>query len=211
MTRIELIERSAQQIVPARSPRQRLADALAQARSPAPTHDGRAPPSGRDTRHTPAALRARAAAFPCAAADDESPRRAVRRCGRCAPKNSSLLPDHELRGRRRRRRAQVGHEVRDREIGFVADAGNDRHRRCGDRAGQHFFVERPQIFERAAAARDDHDVDAFDARRSCGSRARLRARRLRPARAWATARGARWDTGAAARARCRAAPRRRST
>ena len=52
----------------------------------------------------------------------------------------------------------------DREVGFVADAGNHRHRRGDDRARQHLFVERPQVFERSAAARDDDHVDGLDAR-----------------------------------------------
>ena len=75
-----------------------------------------------------------------------------------------LAPDDELRGGRRRRRAQVGDEVGDGEIGFVADAGDHRHRRCDDRARQDLLVERPQILERAAAARHDDHVDGFDAR-----------------------------------------------
>ena len=64
-----------------------------------------------------------------------------------------LAADDELGGGRRRRRAQVRDEVRDREIGFVADAGDDRDRRCDDRPRQDLFVERPQILERPAAAR----------------------------------------------------------
>ena len=35
---------------------------------------------------------------------------------------------HDFRGRRRRRRAQIRHEIRDREIRFVANPGDNRNR-----------------------------------------------------------------------------------
>ena len=65
--------------------------------------------------------------------------------------------DHLGRGRRCGR-AQIGDEIADRDIGFVADGGNQRDLRGRDGARDTFFVERPQIFERTAAARDDDDV-----------------------------------------------------
>ena len=67
--------------------------------------------------------------------------------------------DDELRGVRRRRRAHVRHEIRDREIHFVADGRNHRHGAGRNRAGERLVVERPEILGRSAAAADDHDVD----------------------------------------------------
>ena len=72
--------------------------------------------------------------------------------------------DDELRGVGRRGGADVGDEVRNREIDFVADRGNDRHGTRGDRARQRLVVERPEIFGRSAAASDDDDVDLGHAR-----------------------------------------------
>ena len=39
--------------------------------------------------------------------------------------------------------AQVRHEIGDGEIGFVADAGDHRNQRRGNRARDNFFVECP--------------------------------------------------------------------
>ena len=61
--------------------------------------------------------------------------------------------DDELGGRGGRGRAQIGDKIGDGEIGFVADGGDNGHFRCANGAGDCFFVEGPQIFERAAAAR----------------------------------------------------------
>ena len=94
-----------------------------------------------------------------------------------------LRRDDHLRRRRRRRRAHVGDEVGDRDVGFVADRRDDRHRHARDRARDDLLVERPQILDRAAAAADDHDVDAGHARDRAQRRARSRAPRPRPARA----------------------------
>ena len=91
-----------------------------------------------------------AAAHRHAAGNARERRPAARRCGRagsgsgCAPRaparqpilradrsareNSSLRGDDDLGGRRRRRRAEVGDEVGDRDVGLVADGGDDRHR-----------------------------------------------------------------------------------
>ena len=41
----------------------------------------------------------------------------------------------------------------------MADCGNDRLVRTHDRARDALFVERPQVFHGAAAARDDDHVD----------------------------------------------------
>jgi len=43
----------------------------------------------------------------------------------------------------------------------VADTGDYGNFRSEDRAANDFFVERPQIFQGAAAAREDEDVDEF--------------------------------------------------
>ena len=82
---------------------------------------------------------------------------------------------------RRRRRAQVGDEVRDREVGLVADRGDHRNAAGVDRARDRLLVERPQILQRAAAARDDDDVDVGDRLQLADARRRCPARRLRPA------------------------------
>ena len=46
----------------------------------------------------------------------------------------------------------------------MPDARDHRHRRRHDCARQDFFVERPEILQGAAAARDDDHVDGLDAR-----------------------------------------------
>src|SRR5580704_3051772 len=71
--------------------------------------------------------------------------------------------DHDFGGGRGRRSAQVGDKIGDGEIGFVADAGDDRNYGFGNRAGNRLFVESPQIFERASAAGQNQHVDGFDA------------------------------------------------
>ena len=76
----------------------------------------------------------------------------------------ALRPDHDLGGRGRRRRAQVGYEVADGEVGLVADRGDRRDRAGGNGAGHRLLVEGPQIFERSSAAADQHDVMHLPAR-----------------------------------------------
>ncbi len=66
--------------------------------------------------------------------------------------------DGELRRAGRRRGAQIGDVVRQRIVGFVTDGGNDRDGGVQNRFQYDFFVERPQIFNRAAAASDNQDV-----------------------------------------------------
>jgi len=44
---------------------------------------------------------------------------------------------------------------------FVADAGDHGNFRSEDSARDYFFVEGPQIFHGAAAAREDQHVDEF--------------------------------------------------
>ena len=71
-----------------------------------------------------------------------------------------LAADHDLGGGRRRGRAQVGDEVGNRHVGFVADGRDHRHRAGGNRPGDDFLVEGPQVFDRAAAASGDDDIHA---------------------------------------------------
>ena len=71
--------------------------------------------------------------------------------------------DHDFRGGGRRGRANVGDKIGDGEIGLVAHAGDNGNLRVGNRPRDDFFVEGPQIFERAAAARHDHHVGKFRA------------------------------------------------
>lgn len=62
----------------------------------------------------------------------------------------------DLGGGGRRCRAQVGGEVGDGEVGFMADPGNHRQPAGADGTRHDFLVERPQILDAAAApAQDD--------------------------------------------------------
>src|SRR5262249_24552782 len=65
----------------------------------------------------------------------------------------------KLGGRAGRWRAQVGDEIANGEIDLVADRGNDRHIHAGDRTGDNFFIELPQVFHASAAAGDDDEID----------------------------------------------------
>lgn len=49
-------------------------------------------------------------------------------------------------------RADVGDEITDSEVDFVADGGDNGNGRFEDGARDGFFVERPEIFQAAAAA-----------------------------------------------------------
>ena len=69
---------------------------------------------------------------------------------------------HNQFGRRaRRRRAEIGDEICDREINFVADGADDRNGRVKNGARHDFFVELPQVFNASPAARDHNQVDGF--------------------------------------------------
>src|SRR5229473_8265503 len=61
-------------------------------------------------------------------------------------------------GGRRRRRALVGGEVDQRDVGLVADRRDQRDHAVGGGADHDLFVERPQVFQRSAAARDDQEI-----------------------------------------------------
>ena len=70
--------------------------------------------------------------------------------------------DHDLRGCRRRRCAEVGDEVGDGHIALVPDGRNNRHGTARNGTRDALLVECPEVFNRAAAAPDDDDVDAGD-------------------------------------------------
>ena len=107
------------------------------------------------------------------------------------PRDELVAPrDHGLGRRRRRRRAEIGDEVGDGDVGLVADRGDDRHRACGDGARDDLLVERPEILDRPAAARDDARRPRRARARSRAGRGRYPARRHRPARAPAGSRRA---------------------
>jgi len=89
----------------------------------------------------------------------------------------------QFRRGRGRRRAHVGDQVRDREVGLVAHGGDHGQPARVDRARDHFLVEGPQVLERAAAAPDQQHVERRLQRRRHAVRARdgrgdLRARAL---------------------------------
>ena len=63
-----------------------------------------------------------------------------------------LRGDHELRCRRRRRRAEIRDEIRDGEVHLVTHCGNHRNGARDDRARDPLFVEGPEVFGRSAAS-----------------------------------------------------------
>src|SRR5260370_11368724 len=74
------------------------------------------------------------------------------------PADLALCANHDLRGSRRCRRAQISYQIANGEVCFVTDAGNRWNRTVGDRARNDLLVERPQIFERSAPAANENDV-----------------------------------------------------
>src|SRR5215831_12303575 len=58
-----------------------------------------------------------------------------------------------------RRRAKIGDEIANRKIDFVSYGGDDWNFGRGNRSGDNFFVELPKVFNAAAAARDDDQID----------------------------------------------------
>ncbi len=70
---------------------------------------------------------------------------------------------NELGGGGRRGSAHVGDEIGDSEIGFVAYAGDYGNLRSEDGARDFFFIEGPEIFEGAAAAGENQNVDHLPA------------------------------------------------
>ena len=78
--------------------------------------------------------------------------------------------DDEARGRGRRRCAHVGREVAERLVLLVADRRHDGDGAACDRTDDPLVAEREQILEAAAAAGEDHDVDAGVSREPCECR-----------------------------------------
>ena len=123
------------------------ARARRRARPPAGT------PRGRAARH-------RALARVAPAIARRRPRPGARAGHRGAGRCSARVGHDELGRDRRRRRAHVGGELRERHVRLVAHADDDRARVRRDRAHDGLLVEGPQVLERAAAAGEDDDVDA---------------------------------------------------
>ena len=74
----------------------------------------------------------------------------------------TLVRHDDLRSFARRRRGAVGHEVRKGDVDLMADGTDDRNPGTEDGLGDDFFIERPQIFDAAAASTNDDYVDAAD-------------------------------------------------
>ena len=111
--------------------------------------------------NSPAAGSARAAARnslrrpSCAALPAEHP------APRQAADFDEQLAAHRHRhfgSRRRRRRALVGGEIDQRDVGLVADRRDQRDHAFGGGANHDLLVERPEVLQRAAAARHDQHV-----------------------------------------------------
>ena len=65
----------------------------------------------------------------------------------------------DLRGFGGRVGVVIGDEIADGAIHFVADAGDDGDAGSGDGAGDDFFVEGPEVFQRPPAAGEEDDVE----------------------------------------------------
>ncbi len=110
----------------------------------------------------------------------------VARDAAAEPRDQDADPGQELVARRARefrcggrgRRAHVGSEVGDREVGFVPDAHHDRDRRGANRPRHPLVVERPEVFDAAAPAAQDEHVALGAASRSRERRDDLRRRPL---------------------------------
>src|SRR5579884_1703155 len=66
--------------------------------------------------------------------------------------------DHQFRRGGRRRSAQIGNEIDDREIRLMPNSRYHRQLRSRDRSRHRFVVERREVFKRATATRDYDDV-----------------------------------------------------
>ena len=69
----------------------------------------------------------------------------------------------QLRGDRGRGRSAVAGELRQRHVGLVSHAHDDRARMGGDGAHDRLVVEGPQVLKRASATGHDDDVDGTSA------------------------------------------------
>src|ERR1700736_4214478 len=70
---------------------------------------------------------------------------------------------HQFSSSRRRGSPDISDKVRNGEISLVSNTGNDGDGRRSNSASHNLFVEAPQIFHGAAAARQDHHVDTLPA------------------------------------------------
>ena len=71
--------------------------------------------------------------------------------------------DHGIVPLLRRRCAMVSDKIRDREVNFMTDGGDHRHRTGKNRPRDDFFVKSPKVLQRATPPADNHD---FDVRRT---------------------------------------------
>ena len=86
-------------------------------------------------------------------------RRAGARRGAGGRRGGAIDADGGLGGMRGRRAADRGDVVDQRPVDVVPDGADDRHRQQRDRAAQGLIAERPQVGDRAAAARNDDHID----------------------------------------------------
>ena len=82
----------------------------------------------------------------------------VRSPQRCAVAGRRGRRHGQLGGDRWRGGTHVGRELGERHVRLVADADDDRARDARPRPARRLLVERPEVLERAAAAREDDDV-----------------------------------------------------
>ena len=103
-----------------------------------------------------------------------------RRSGALEPRRElGEVRNDEPRGCRRRGRSRIGDEVGERLVLLMADGRDDRHRAGRERAEETLVAERKEVFEAAAAAGEDDDVDLVCVAdlaerlgdRGCGTRA----------------------------------------
>ena len=96
------------------------------------------------------------------AAHVQAPRQGIAAVGPASPGAAAASPSR-LRGQfgrgGRRRRAQVGAEVGDGDVGLVADAAHDGHWAARRSRARALVVEGPQVLDRAAAAHQQDHVD----------------------------------------------------
>src|SRR6185312_6163616 len=73
--------------------------------------------------------------------------------------NAVLRGSDEFGGGGRCGSAKIGYKVGDGEVRLVPDCGDDGNLGCGDGAGEELVIEAGEVFDRAAAAGEDNDID----------------------------------------------------
>src|SRR6266550_1180231 len=68
----------------------------------------------------------------------------------------------ELRGRRGRRRTDIGDEIGEGDVRFMADPRAHRPRETRQCADERFIVERPELLGRTTPAREYHHIEIAD-------------------------------------------------